>query len=38
MGYIDDATGQAYGRFYEYEGTMPAMDSFRGYMQRWGFP
>ena len=38
MGYIDDATGQAYGRFYEYEGTMPAMDSFRGYMQRWGIP
>jgi len=38
MGYIDDATGRAYGRFYEYEGTMPAMDSFRGYMQRWGIP
>lgn len=31
MGYIDDATGRAYGRFYEYEGTMPALDSFIRY-------
>jgi hypothetical protein len=38
MGYIDDATGRGYGRFYEYEGTMPAMDSFRWYMERWGIP
>lgn len=38
MGYIDDATGQAYGRFYDYEGTMPAMDSFRRYLQRCGIP
>lgn len=38
MGYIDDATGQAYGRFYDYEGTMPAMDSFRRYIQRCGIP
>jgi hypothetical protein len=38
MGYIDDATGEAFGRFYEYEGTMPAMDSFRRYIQRWGIP
>jgi transposase len=27
MGYIDDATNTVYGRFYDYEGTMPAMDS-----------
>ena len=38
MGYIDDATGQAYGRFYDYEGTMPALDSFRRYIQRSGIP
>ncbi|MBA7528456.1 ISNCY family transposase ISLad2 [subsurface metagenome] len=24
MGYIDDATGQVYGRFYDYEGVYPA--------------
>jgi hypothetical protein len=38
MGYIDDATGRGYGRFYEYEGTVPAMDSFRRYIQRYGIP
>jgi hypothetical protein len=38
MGYIDDATGRGFGRFYEYEGTWPAMDSFRGYIQRYGIP
>ena len=38
MGYIDDATGEAYGRFYGYEGTMPAMDSFGRYIQRRGIP
>lgn len=38
MGYIDDATGNVYGRFYDYEGTMPAMDSFKRYVRRYGFP
>jgi hypothetical protein len=38
MGYIDDATGNAYGRFYGYEGTLPAMDSFKRYAQRYGIP
>jgi hypothetical protein len=38
MGYIDDATGRGFGRFYEYEGTLPAMDSFRCYIQRYGIP
>jgi transposase len=38
MGYIDDATGKVYGRFYEYEGTMPAMDSFRRYIRKNGLP
>jgi len=38
MGYIDDATGRGFGRFYEYEGTVPAMDSFGRYIQRYGIP
>ena len=38
MGYVDDATGRGFGRFYGYEGTVPAMDSFRGYIQRYGIP
>lgn len=38
MGYIDDATNNVYGRFYDYEGTMPAMDSFKGYVRKYGLP
>jgi len=38
MGYIDDATGKVFGRFYEYEGTIPAMDSFKRYIQCNGIP
>lgn len=38
MGYIDDATGRFYGRFYGYEGTMPAMDSLKGYIKQHGIP
>ena len=38
MGYIDDATSMAYGRFYEYEGTIPAMDSFKRYVKKNGVP
>jgi len=38
MGYIDDATGRVYARFYEYEGTMPALDSFKGYVKKYGIP
>ena len=38
MGYIDDATGDAFGRFYDYEGTMPAMDSFKRYTRKRGLP
>ncbi len=38
MGYIDDATGKVFGRFYEYEGTIPAMDSFKRYTKRHGLP
>ena len=28
MAYIDDASSRVFARFYEYEGTIPAMDSF----------
>ena len=38
MGYIDDATGNVFGRFYDYEGTIPAMDSFSGYARKYGLP
>jgi len=38
MAYIDDATSKVYGRFYEYEGTIPAMDSFRRYIREYGIP
>jgi len=38
MGYIDDATNRFYGRFYDYEGTMPAMGSLKGYIKRYGLP
>jgi len=38
MGYIDDATGRVFGRFYDYEGTIPAMDSFKRYMKKHGLP
>ena len=38
MGYIDDATGKSFGRFYPYEGTLPAMDSFRSYIRKYGIP
>jgi transposase len=36
MAYIDDATSRVYGRFYEYEGTIPAMDSFKRYIRKYG--
>jgi transposase len=38
MGYVDDATGRVYARFYEYEGTLPAMDSFKRYIRLNGLP
>jgi hypothetical protein len=38
MGYIDDATGKVFGRFSEYEGTLPAMDSFKRYIGKYGLP
>ena len=38
MSYVDDATGRVLARFYEYEGTVPAMESFRRYVKRFGLP
>ena len=38
MGYIDDATGEVFARFYEYEGTVPALDSFIKFSKQYGFP
>lgn len=38
MGYIDDATNIVYGRFYDYEGTIPVMDSMKRYIKRYGIP
>jgi transposase len=38
MGSIDDATNRVYGRFADYEGTLPAMDVFKGYVEKYGLP
>lgn len=38
MGYIDDASSRVYARFYEYEGTFPAMESFKRYCLKYGLP
>ncbi|MFH1238919.1 MAG: ISNCY family transposase [bacterium] len=38
IGYIDDATGRPFGRFYDYEGTIPALASFKSYIKEYGLP
>lgn len=38
MGYIDDASSVIFGRFYNFEGTFSAMDSFRHYLSIYGLP
>lgn len=38
MGYIDDATNTVEARFYDHEGTVPALDSFQRWVQRYGIP
>lgn len=38
MAYIDDASSRVFARFYEYEGTIPALDSFQRYVTRYGIP
>jgi hypothetical protein len=38
MAYIDDASSRVFARFYDYEGTIPAMDSFQRYVRHYGLP
>ena len=38
MAFIDDATGMVYARFYEYEGTIPAMDLLKNHAFEYGLP
>jgi hypothetical protein len=38
MGYIDDATGKAYGRFYDSEDLPAALESFQRYCRLYGIP
>lgn len=38
MAYIDDATSRVFARFYDYEGTLPALESFARYARRYGLP
>lgn len=38
MAYIDDASSRVFARFYEYEGTWSALDSFQRYIKQCGIP
>jgi transposase-like protein len=38
MAYIDDANSRVFARFYDHEGTLPALDSFQRYVRRYGLP
>jgi transposase-like protein len=38
MGYIDDATGIPFAKFCVREGSLTAMDSFKGYIKKHGIP
>jgi len=38
MAYIDDASSRVFARFYDYEGTIPALDSFQRYIRQYGIP
>lgn len=38
MAYIDDASSQVFARFYEYDGPLPALDSFRRSVTHDGMP
>ncbi len=38
MAYIDDASSRVFARCYDYEGTIPAMDSFQRYVRQYGIP
>lgn len=38
MAYVDNASSRVFARFYKYEGTIPAMDSFHRYFRQQGIP
>ena len=38
MGHIDDGNNNVYARVYEYEGTLPAIDSLKRYARKYGLP
>lgn len=38
MGYIDDASGNFEGKFFDYEGTKPAMGGLKAYVGEYGIP
>lgn len=38
MAYIDDASSRVFARFYDHEGTIPAMDSLWQYLRQHGLP
>jgi len=38
MGYIDDASGNFHGMFFDYEGTKPAMGGLKAYIGQYGLP
>ena len=38
MKFVDDATSRSFGRFYEYEGTWPALDLTLRYIKKYGIP
>jgi len=38
IAFVDDATGNVFGRFYEYEGVFPILDSFQEFVKRYGIP
>lgn len=38
LAYIDDASSRVWARFYGYEGTIPALDSFGRYVRCYGLP
>lgn len=38
LAYIDDASSRVWARFYDYEGTVPALESFGRYVRQYGLP
>jgi hypothetical protein len=38
LAYIDDASSRVFARFYEYEGTVPALESLKRYVTQYGIP